>query len=259
MNQGYYVYRLSLPDGTPFYIGKGKGRRINDHGSSRGRIAQVNAVLAALAGKGQECTRTIEQAGLTEDEAYALERDLIVAIGRAPLGPLVNLNDGGWGGRNPGQSTREKLRHAALRQAKPPRDRMVAMNAKRGPWTEEQRRKLSASLSGKSKSQEHRQALSASKKNSPHRSSRAHLLKMRELRGGNSAETRQKLRVANLGKKYPPEFGAKISARQKGVPQTPESNAKRSETLKGRPKTPEHLAAIAAAWAAKRAAKEMVT
>ena len=255
MDHGYYVYRLSLHDGTPFYIGKGKGRRINDHGTSRGRLVQVNAVFASLAANGQECLRVIVQAGLTEDQAYAIERRLIVAIGRVPTGPLVNLNDGGWGGRNPSQGTREKISQAAIRQEKQPREHMLAMNAKRGPWTEDQRRKLSASLAGKPKSPEHRHALSASKKSSNHRSSTEHLLMMRVLRGGNSPETREKLRAANLGKKYPPEFGAKISARQVGVAQSPISNARRSATLKGRPKTPEHLAAIAAAWAAKRTAK----
>ena len=71
--QEHYVYVLSYPDGTPFYVGKGKGKRISDHGTSRGRNAKVNEIIKSLRSDGLDCIRSIAHSGLTEHEAFALE------------------------------------------------------------------------------------------------------------------------------------------------------------------------------------------
>lgn len=165
----FYVYTLAYPDGTPFYVGKGKGTRIKDHGTTRGRLRRVNEVLASLAASGQQCLRSIVKDGLTEVEAFDLERSTILSIGREPSGPLVNLNDGGWGGRNMHPSTLEKLRLARLSQPKPERSHMVAMNRKRGPWTDEQKAKVSAALKGRVRSEEHKRRISEAKLANPYR------------------------------------------------------------------------------------------
>ena len=248
----YYVYCLFLPDGTPFYIGKGKGRRINDHGTTRGRLAAVNQVLASIQRDGGECQRAVLLSGLSESEAFDLERDLILEIGRAPDGPLVNANDGGWGGRNPHPETREKIRAARLAQESPSRDHMVMMNKRRGPWTAEQRKKVADAMTGRHVSEETRQKIAKAPKARPGPERMRELAAIRN--SNTSDETRAKLREAAKRQVWTSERRAKISAAQKGRKSDPEANAKRSASLKGRAKSPEHLAAIAAAKAAKKAA-----
>lgn len=245
---------MRYPDGMPFYIGKGKGNRVSDHGSTRGRPA-VNAIIKAIRANGEDVIRDIVRDGMSEDDAFSFERETIIKIGRAPNGPLVNANDGGHGGRNPSDETREKIRAARLRQAPPPPDHMKRMKEMRGPFTDEQKAKMSARLTGRKLSEETKRKLSEKAKA---RKIWASAERMAEVRANRSPEiseaTRDKLRKRAASMVWTDEMRQKISAAQVGRKSCPEANAKRSATLKGRAKTPEHLAAIAAAKAARKSA-----
>ena len=93
MNTGFYVYAYvretasdTAPAGTPYYIGKGHGRRCFD---SHGKFIQV---------PNRSCIIILER-GLTEVGAFALERRLIAWWGRKDLktGILNNRTHGGEG------------------------------------------------------------------------------------------------------------------------------------------------------------------
>lgn len=85
----YYVYAYVREDQTPYYIGKGKGYRIN-----------VKNRTIPIPPKER---RIKLSENLTEEEAFNLEMELIAKYGRIDLGTgvLRNMNDGGPGGRKP--------------------------------------------------------------------------------------------------------------------------------------------------------------
>jgi len=138
----YYVYQYLREDQTPYYIGKGKGKRAwQSHKRSNG--AQIRPI--------DKSRIQIVQEGLSEKQAHALENSLITQYGlKSEGGILINLTYGGEG-RSPSLELRELFRQQQLGRKKPPR-------------TEAHRKSLSEASKGipKSRSKEHQLALNES-------------------------------------------------------------------------------------------------
>ena len=132
----YYVYAYLRKDGTPYYIGKGNGRRAWQRHKNVQTPENNNIVLL--------------ETGLTEIGALAIERRMIQWYGREinNTGILQNKTEGGDGCRgfsNQGQ---------------------IPWNAgiKTGTQSQEQKTAISKALKGKPKSEEHKKKQSDSMK-----------------------------------------------------------------------------------------------
>lgn len=90
----YGPYRVAY---LPFYVGKGTGNRTDHHTRylERKNDFKARIIRKILAAGLQPIVRKKE--GLTETQAFSLEKKLIRIIGRHPLGPLTNLTNGGEG------------------------------------------------------------------------------------------------------------------------------------------------------------------
>lgn len=107
MNE-FYTYAYLREDGTPYYVGKGKGRRINS--TSYRKFPPP-----------PEDRRIFLKQNLTQEEAFKHEIYLISVLGRKDLGTgiLRNLTDGGDGGgpmkgRQHSEETKNKMRLTKL-------------------------------------------------------------------------------------------------------------------------------------------------
>ena len=95
----YYVYELIDPrDGKVFYVGKGKGRRVERHAkdAKSGRVsnpAKYSRIKSILDG-GYQVVERVVKSGLNEREAFALERRMILD-GRENL---TNISMGSYSG-----------------------------------------------------------------------------------------------------------------------------------------------------------------
>jgi hypothetical protein len=99
----FYVYALYREDGvTPFYIGKGCGRRIVVHERSAHRFtSHKDRIIQNMLASGiEQIPKKKLFDGLTDKEAGRIEVALIAKLGRCPNGPLANLTDGGDGVSN---------------------------------------------------------------------------------------------------------------------------------------------------------------
>lgn len=211
-NLKYYVYAYLRQDGTPYYIGKGKGKRAFSKNRKCKRPSDISRII-------------ICESNLTEIGAFALERWLIRWYGRKDNGTgiLRNLTDGGEGGsgRLVSEHTRKSLSERYTGRT----------------LSEEQKNKLSKSHKGKTLTEEHKQKLSEARKGK--RLSEQHKQKLSDARKGKYVGINSPI----YGKKFTEEHRKKISEKLKGrqsptlgMPRSEETKRKISESKKGKPR-----------------------
>lgn len=226
-----YVYILFREDGvTPFYVGKGRGDRWLAHEANNkpGRSHKDN-VIAKMRAAGKAVPKKKVAEGLSDEEAYLLEADLIARIGRiCDGGPLTNLAAGGPGNTSPSPEVREKIAEATRRtltgRKRPPEvvERYIAAQrgVKRGPRPEAER--VARAIKAK-------ELWDPAARPDFSMAGRTH-----------SEETKAKMRAAAIGRRMSDEARAKMSEAAKRRKFSAETLAKRSASLK-------------AAWARRKA------
>lgn len=178
----YYVYAYLRLNGTPYYIGKGKGRRAyeNHRINNKGVYTPKDKSRIVFLEK-----------NLTNIGALAIERRFIRWYGRKDLGAgiLLNRTDGGEGGENISADSRNKISKANLGKI----------------LKEETKQKISNSKKGKVTSKETREKISNTKKGIgfPHLEETCKKISMSKKGKPMSEEHKEKIRQSRLGKKFP--------------------------------------------------------
>jgi len=135
----FYTYAYLREDGTPYYIGKGKGNRAYSKHRKHIKIPTKDKIL-------------ILKNNLTEEDAFKHEIYMISIFGRKDLGNgiLINLSNGGDGvsGYKHTEKTKYKMKIKALNRpsvSKETKEKIskTLKGRKKLPLSEEQKKKIS--------------------------------------------------------------------------------------------------------------------
>lgn len=196
-NNIFYVYEhWRLDRDECFYVGKGHGNRAY---KLAGRNLHHRGIVAKLRRIGSAVEIKIVAAGLSEEEAFNLEKTRIQFW--RDIVDLVNITDGGEGVSGPKISASRKGKKHSL----------------------ESIAKMSAAKKGKARDQKTKEKLSIALKGNKN-----------ALGTEPSQETRTKLAIAATGKKQSEETKAKRAEKLKGRIVSEATRVKQSLSLKGR-------------------------
>lgn len=237
MKQGKFKYDNYEFEYEPFYVGKGKGDRLNSHIKNIDKINKhkQNTINKIIKNELLPIIFKIEE-NLQEVRAWELEKEIIKLIGRRcnNTGTLTNIHVGGIGGKtldepwNKGKSFDETYSIEKTKELKQQaRERNIGKKL-----TEETKRKISEGNKGKFVSEETKKKMSKSSK-------------------GNNPSTVTKDKISKKLKKYyktHPEVIKEISKRKTGVVMKQETKDKISQSLKGRPKPPRKYQPSSMVW-----------
>ena len=172
----YYIYSYLREDYSPYYIGKGSGKRAYTKGPKEVKPPRDKSRVRIL------------KADLTEEEAFLLEKLYILMFGRIDLGTgiLRNRSDGGDGASGRIASPEERRKRSEMMKG-----------VKRPQWIYD---KIAASNTGKKVSIETRAKQSAARKG--RRCSEEHKRKVSEAKKGfkHTEEAKQKMSVGHMKK-----------------------------------------------------------
>jgi hypothetical protein len=157
----YYIYSYLREDYSPYYVGKGSGKRAYTKGPKEVKPPKDKSRVKII------------KTNLTEEESFALEKLYILMFGRIDLGTgiLRNKSDGGDGASGAVRSPefREKLRQANLGKKKSKKVGEKISKALIGKKASaETRAKQSAARKGMKCTEEHKRNVSKAK-SSPHK------------------------------------------------------------------------------------------
>ena len=135
----YYTYAYLREDRTPYYIGKGTGRRIYSTNRKGLKPPKDKSRIIFL------------KQNLTEEEAFKHEKYMIAVFGRKDLGTgiLHNKTDGGEGTSNPSEETKLRIVQSRFGYT----------------HTEETRQKISKKKKGKKNTIEHNEKVGLALRN----------------------------------------------------------------------------------------------
>jgi len=196
----FYVYALSYPDGTVFYVGKGsdKTQRLRKHefNARRGHKCHRCSVIRKIWREGGAVG--FEKIFQTDNEDVALSEEVRLIAHYRSIGVcLTNETNGGDGKSGYIASAATRLKHRLA---------MLGNKHSLGKLlSEEHKAAISAALRDKPKSEEARKRMSDAQKGNKH----------------------------CLGRKWTPEFHAKFIAKRKNHPVSNSTRAKISASLAG--------------------------
>lgn len=183
----YYVYLLTYPDGTPFYVGKGTESRIAAHAreARKGCSCRKCGIIQGIWRIGTDFGKIIVIETSDESEAFASERALIALYGRHTLTNKTNGGEGASGYRHTPEAI-AKIRAASMgRQTRLGHHRSAADN-----------RRVSEKLKGRVITPEARTKIGDALRGMVHKPEHGERVRLRQLGRKLSGETREKMRAA---------------------------------------------------------------